>query len=227
MNRRNSSSLKFTAILLIFGLLPVHAVAVLAAGTSLIPEGAVAVVPQKLGRLTTRGNQPIQVNGNSVASGATVPSGATIVTSDGVGASIDLGPLGDVDLAPNTQATIEYSDGQVKVTVTQGCVIVRNKKGTYAEIDTAQGKVASNDPNLKPAAVLDVCQPSGSPTPIVNQGAAANAGAGAGGTSGGAAAGGGGISPLGTVLILGAIGAGIAIPVALHGSSSNPSPSSP
>src|SRR5436305_2842401 len=225
MKRRNSSSLKFTAILLVFGLLPVQTVMALASGTSLIPLEA-AAVPQNLGRLTTRGNQPVQVNGNSVVSGATIPSGATIVTGDGVGATINLGPLGDVDLAPNTQVTIEYSDGQVKVTVTQGCIIVRNKKGTYAEIDTAQGKAASNDPNSKPAATLDVCLPSGAPTPIVNQGAAANAGAGAG-TGGGAAAGGGGISPLGTVLILGGIGAGIAIPVALHGSSSNPSPSAP
>src|SRR5689334_7576188 len=118
MQSRSSSTLKFTAILLIFGLLQLYTV--LANG---------ALVPQTLGRLTTRGNQPVTVNGNSVVSGATIPSGATISTGDGVGATINLGPLGTVELAPNTQVTIEYSDGQIKVTVTQGCLIIRNKKG--------------------------------------------------------------------------------------------------
>src|SRR5256885_7003745 len=130
MQSRSSSSLKFTAILLTFSLLQLYIV---------MANGA--VMPQTLGRLTTRGNQPVQVNGNSVVSGATIPSGATIVTGDGVGATINLGPLGTVELAPNTQVAIVYSDGQLKVTVVQGCVITRNKKGTYAEIDTAQGKV--------------------------------------------------------------------------------------
>src|ERR1043165_8204939 len=184
MQNGRASSLKFTAILLTFSLLQLYTV--LANG---------ALVPQTLGRLTTRGNQPVTVNGNSVVSGATIPSGATISTSDGVGATINLGPLGSVELAPNTEVTIEYSDGRIKVTVIQGCLILRNKKGTYAEIDTAQGKVASNDPNTKEAGVLDVCRPSGSPTALVNQGAVANAGAGAGG--GGATVGGGGLSPAG------------------------------
>jgi hypothetical protein len=224
MKRRSSSSLKFTALLLICGLLPANAALVLAS-TSLMPEGTLIAPQGTLGRLVTRGNQPVTVNGNSVVSGATIPSGATISTSDGVGATINLGPLGSVELAPNTEVTIEYSDGRIKVTVIQGCLILRNKKGTYAEIDTAQGKVASNDPNTKPESVLDVCQPAGTTPPIVNQGAAANAGAGAGG--GGATVGGGGLSPVGTVLILGGIAAGIGIPVALHGSSSNPSPSGP
>ena len=224
MKLRSSSSLKFTAILLIFGLLPVNAALVLAS-TSLMPEGILLSPQGTLGRLTTRGNQPVTVNGNSVVSGATIPSGATISTGDGVGASINLGPLGSVELAPNTQVTIEYSDGQMKVTLTQGCLIVRNKKGTYAEIDTPQGKVASNDLNTKEAGVLDVCLPSGSPTPIVNQGAAANAGAGAGG--GGATVGGGGLSPLGTVLILGGIAGEIGGALALTGRSANPSPSAP
>src|SRR4051812_15748600 len=143
MKPRSTSSRKFTALFLAFSLLQLYTLMALA-----------AVPPQTLGRLTTRGNQPVQVNGNSVTSGATVPSGATIATGDGVGATINLGPLGVIELAPNTQVSITYSNGQIKVMVTQGCLIVRNKQGTYAEIDTAQGKVASNDPNQKPASVL-------------------------------------------------------------------------
>jgi hypothetical protein len=217
MHSRSSSSLKFTAILLTFCLLQLYTV--LANG---------APVPQTLGRLTTRGNQPVSVNGNSVVSGATIASGATISTSDGVGATINLGPLGSVELAPNTQVTIEYNDGQIKVTVIQGCLIIRNKKGTYAEIDTAQGKVASNDPNTKPESVIDVCQPVGTTSPIVNQGAAANAGVGAGASAGAAvAAGGGGLSPLATVLVIGGVAGEIGGAFALTGRSANPSPSAP
>src|SRR3954462_9646629 len=151
MTPRGPSAIKFAALFLIICLLQFHAAIAFAAGTTSRSDEA-AMPPQDVtGRLTTRGNQPIQVNGNSVTSGATIPSGATISTGDGVGATINLGPLGSIDLAPNTQVTIEYSDGQIKVTVTQGCLIVRNKKGTYAEIDTAQGKVAANDPNTKEA----------------------------------------------------------------------------
>ena len=82
MKSGSSSALKFTAILLTFSLLQLYTV--MATG---------ALLPQTLGRLTTRGNQPVQVNGNRVTSGATVMTGATISTGDGVGASINLGPL--------------------------------------------------------------------------------------------------------------------------------------
>lgn len=232
MKHKHSSSFKTISLILALSLLPMQVVAAL--GNELAPDGAgagaaVAVPqPQALGRLTTRGNQAIQVNGNSVKSGATIPTGASIGTGDGVGATINLGPLGVVELAPNTQLTLDYSTGQIKVMLTQGCVIVRARQGTYAEIDTAQGKVASNDPVKKEAATLDTCLPPGATAPIVNQGAAANAGAGAG-TGGGAAAAGAGAGPLVDALpaiIIGGAALGIGLPVALSGGA-NPSGSNP
>jgi hypothetical protein len=185
-------------------------------------------------RLTTRGNQAIVVNGNNVTSGATILTGATIETGDQVGATINLGPLGSLDLAPNTKVQLEYDDqGNVKVKLIQGCAILRTKKNANGQIDTDQGTAGKNEKGKGGA--LDVCFPQGSNQPIVNQGAAANAGAGSGGAApaaatGGAAAGGGGIFGLGTAadiaIIAGGAAAAIGIPIALH-RGNNPSPSTP
>ena len=170
--------------------------------------------------LTTRGNQPITVNGASAISGATILSGATIETPDQVGATINLGSLGTLDIAPNTKLALEFDqNGNVKVTLVQGCVILRTEKKAAGEIDTSQGVAGKTDPAT--GGLLDVCFPQGATAPTVNQGAAASAGAGAGAggaagaaTAAGGAAGGGGISTTAVVLI-GAIGEGALITTAL------------
>jgi hypothetical protein len=173
------------------------------------------------GELITRDDQPILVNGISLKSGGTILSGATIDVPDGVGATINLGPLGQIDLAPNTQVVVEFEDGQIKVKIIRGCAIVRNKKGTSGEIYTEQGVAASND--SKKDGMADVCFPLGSPSPIVNAGAAANAGAGAGG---GVGTGGGiGTGTLYTIVFT-TIGGGIITALVLNGGD-NPSNGNP
>jgi hypothetical protein len=224
MKPRDSSSHKAMALLIVFSFMQFYVVFALA-GPSLTGETTTMLLPAApqavMGKLVTRGNKPVSVNGNNVTSGATILSGATIETGDGVGASVNLGPLGTIDIAPNSKVMIEFSNGQIKVTIIQGCAIVRNKKGTYAQLYTEKGQAASNDPNQKQAAVLDVCYPSGAPSPIVNQGAAANAGAGAG-----AAGAGGGLPPVALAAIILGGGAAIAVPAALT-RGGNPSPARP
>jgi hypothetical protein len=174
MNKRCRKAWQGLALLLVFSLLPNSS------GTALA-----AALMQATGKLTTANNQPITVNGIQTNSGATILSGATIETGDQVGATIDLGPLGMIDIAPNTKLQLTFnSDGTVSVTLTEGCLIIRVRQGTYGVIRTPLGEVAHNDPTQKQAAVLDVCLPKGAPEPIVNQGAASNAGAGAGTTGG-------------------------------------------
>jgi hypothetical protein len=219
MKHKSHLSHKASALLIVFSLLQVYAVLALA-GPSLSTDAGVPplpIPPQAItGRLTTRGNQPILVNGNSVHTGATILTGSTIETGDQVGATINFGSLGSIDIAPNTKVQVEFSDGQLKVTILQGCAIVRNNKGTSAQVYTLQGLATSNDPNQKQAAVLDVCLPAGAPSPIINQGAAANAGAGA------AVAGAGGLSKVVLFSILGGVGEGTALAFAFRGR--NPSP---
>jgi hypothetical protein len=177
------------------------------------------------GKLVTRGNQPINVNGISTNSGSTIMSGATISTGDNVGATINLGKLGSVDIAPNTEMMLEFSaDGSVKIMLTRGCVILRVKNGTYGEINTSQGKATSNDPTTKVGTTLDVCFPEGAPAPIVNQGAASNAGAGSG--IGAGQGGTGGLSNAQVATLLAGAGGAIIIALIIANRGDDSSPSS-
>src|SRR5437762_12909539 len=137
------------------------------------PTGAGAPVPlpqQFVARLATRGNQPITVNGASAVGGATILTGATIETPDQVGATINLGSLGDLEIAPNTKLTLEFdANGNVKVKLDRGCMILRTRKNVNATVETTQGVAATND--KKNGGAADVCFPLGAVQPTVNQGA--------------------------------------------------------
>ncbi|HEX8650342.1 MAG TPA: hypothetical protein VF708_05850 [Pyrinomonadaceae bacterium] len=155
------------------------------------PFSTSASAPQTIGKLSTRGNRSIVVNGNTTEPGASILDGATIETPDGTGATISLGALGEIDLAPNTVAVINYSNGQLKVTLKRGCAIVRSRQGVAGSIETPDGtNVPADQEDSNQGKRADVCFPLGATTPVVNVGAAANAGAGAGGAgaAGGAAA---------------------------------------
>jgi hypothetical protein len=175
-------------------------------------NGVAGVYPpqQFVARLTTRGNQPITVNGASAVGGATILTGATIETPDQVGATINLGSLGDLAIAPNTQLTLEFDqNGNVKVVLKRGCIILKTKKNVNASVDTEQGTAATND--KKTGGAVDVCFPLGATQPTVNQGAAAAAGAGAGGATGG----GGGLSGGAIAGIVAAIGGALGLTIYL------------
>src|SRR5436189_2850349 len=110
-----------------------------------------AVVPQQfIARLTTTGNQPITVNGASAGSGASLLTGATIETPAAVSATIDLGALGTVELQPNSSVQLDFDDnGNVRVKVLRGCVIMKkNGKGT-GEVYTAEGASEKTNGNRK------------------------------------------------------------------------------
>lgn len=134
-------------------------------------------LPQQIvARLVTRGGQPITVNGASTSSGASILTGATIETPDQVGATINLGSLGSLDVAPNTKLTLDFDqNGNVKVTLIAGCVILRTRKNANGQVDTPQGNAGKTE--RKKGGILDVCFLAGATAAVVNQGAAAKAGA--------------------------------------------------
>lgn len=129
--------------------------------------------PQFIARLSsTRGNQPILVNGLSASPGASIVTGATIATSADQTAEINLGQFGSIELAPNTEIRLDYDqNGNTKVTLIRGCVILRSKNKAEGEIVTEQGTAAKNDKER--GGTADVCFINGQTT--VNQNAAANA----------------------------------------------------
>lgn len=135
--------------------------------------------PQKslMGLLRTRNDQAILVNGAGAKSSDTILTGSSIETPDKVGATVILGSLGVVEIAPNTTVRLDYGFGKISVMLVRGCLILNTKRMTTGSVKTSAGSVGSTDPLI--AGTLDVCFPLGAPSPTVNQGAAARAGAGA------------------------------------------------
>ncbi len=141
------------------------------------PSYAMLVQQQLIVRVSTSGNRPILVNGNSTASGGSLATGAIIETPDGTSATIDLGPLGTLDLAPNSKVVLEFDcppapptpppagtepePCKVKVKVLAGCVVLKTKKGTQGQIDTEQQEKVqeSNNKKKNAGAPLNFCTP--------------------------------------------------------------------
>ena len=103
----------------------------------------------------------------------------------------------------NSKLALDFSHGQVRVMLLQGCAVLNTKKGTTGEIDNANGVIGKNDGSQD--AFIDTCQTRTSP----------------------ASTGGGGLSTGAKVAIAAAVigGGGAALAFGLRGS--NPSPSSP
>src|SRR4029079_17085220 len=82
-------------------------------------------------------------------------------------ATVNLGSLGSLDIAPNTKLVLTYDhQGNVKVVLVYGCAVLAAKKKTTGEIATDQGTAAKNDPAA--GGVLNVCFPPGAAAPTVN-----------------------------------------------------------
>lgn len=153
-----------TALFLIFAMSQIY-VGVSFARPAIVSSENVAAMPQQgAGILTTRGNKPIAVNGHSAISGATILSGTNIETPDGVGATVALGLLGWLDIAPKTNLTLTFDrNGNVKVLLSQGCVVLHTRKNTTGEIDTVDGIIGKSDPTKDD--VLRVCSTRGAVPP--------------------------------------------------------------
>jgi len=177
------------------------------------------VLPQQVvARLTTRNNQPIQVNGLSANTGASILTGATIETGADQSATVNLGPLGTLDISPNTKLVLTYDDhGNVKALLVYGCAVLTAKKKTTGEIATEQGTAGKTDPAA--GGILNVCFPQGAAAPTVTNTLPTAPAAGGGG--------GGGLFGLGkaaTIAIVAGIGAAATTPLFFQ---DNPSGSNP
>jgi len=131
-------------------------------------RAANAIPQQPSGVLSTSGNQPITVNGVSTNAGATILTGASIETPSSVGASIDFGPLGSLQIDPGTRLVVEFQSGMIKVTLLQGCVTLRTKQGTRGEVDRPQGVAGTTDGSKD--GVIHTCAKAGGAPPPTNGG---------------------------------------------------------
>ena len=194
MNLKRRNGPRAIAALLLFFIIAQTGLQVGLAEPTVIST-AVSITPQAVGRLTTSNNQPIQVNGLSAATGASILSGATLETGADQTATVNLGPLGTVDIAPNTKLVLTFDDqGNFKALVTIGCVKVTARTNATGEIATEQGSLGKTNPAT--GGVLEMCNQPGAP-PVVGPGVATNAGVGSGAPAGAAAAESGGLFGLG------------------------------
>jgi len=183
------------------------------------------VIPQQVvARLATRNNQPITVNGQSASTGASLVSGATLETGADQSATVNVGPLGSVDIAPNTKVVLTFEGGNLRADVVYGCVILHARKNTTGEITTEKGSIGKTDPAT--GGSLEMCFPQGAAAPVVGPGVAVGAGAGAV-PAGAAAAGAGGLFGLGVPATVAIIAAGTAAGLTPVFFDDNPSPSTP
>src|SRR5678815_3942642 len=213
MNQKRSYGSKVIAALLLLAIVQISLQVGLAeSGNTTNP---VLVPQQVVARLTTRNNQPVTVNGLSANTGASILTGATIETGADQSATVNLGPLGTLDIAPNTKLVLTYDDqGNVKAVLVYGCAVLTAKKKTNGEIATEQGTAAKSDPAA--GGILNVCFPQGATAPTVNPGTVATASHGGGGLFG--------LGTAATIAIFGGIGAAALTPLFFQ---SNPSGSNP
>lgn len=132
------------ALFLVFSLSQVYVHATLA-GKKLPVNEAVATNPARTGKLITRGNNPISLNGNATNSGATVLPGAQLLTPANVGATVQLGRMGVLRLAPETSVTLNFDNSSVDVILNSGYATLTTAAGTKASITTPDGKTTRND----------------------------------------------------------------------------------
>lgn len=157
MNNSHRKSFKATAIILAFALVQISLQLSFAApSSSVIPP-----VPQGLlGRITITGTGPASINGNNAATGDTVLPGSLIQTPSGTEATVDLGPLGSVELKSATRIRLDYAcpaaqlsnpDPQscrVYVTLFAGCVVSNYKQGSHHQIAIEnKGLIEQSDPD--------------------------------------------------------------------------------
>lgn len=226
MNQKRRKASIAVAALLLFSILQVG-LQVGLANTKATKSGML-IVQQIVGRLVTRNNQPITLNGQAVSTGASILSGATIETGADQSATVNVGSLGQVDISPNTKVVLTFEQGNLKALVIYGCAILTARPNTTGEVATEQASVGKTDPAV--GGVIEMCFPQGAAAAVVGPGVAVGAGAGSGASAGAAAAEGGGLFGLGVPATIAVVAAGTAAgltPLFVDDDADNPSPSAP
>lgn len=157
MNLKRRKASMAVAALLLFSISQIGLQVGFAKSNSITP-----VIPQQIvARVTTKNNQPITVNGQSTTSGTSIASGATLETAADQSATVNVGPLGSVEIAPNSKVVLTFEQGSLKAQVISGCVIVHARKKTTGEIATDQGSSNKTDPAKE--GTLQNCAPTAPP----------------------------------------------------------------
>lgn len=148
---RQQNVVKGVALFLVFSISQ-FCVQLSLAAADLDSQSGASNTPQVAGKLETHGKRHIKVDDIETETGATIIDGATLETSECVSATVhlELLGLGEVELANNTIATVNYSktENKVKVILKRGCVRIH----VYQNIE---GTIETPDGNSTPAVLPD------------------------------------------------------------------------
>jgi hypothetical protein len=121
---------------------------------TLVPITALAQnAPKVAGELSVSGS--VTVNGAGAISGATVFSESRVKTEHNSSATINMGKLGRVQLGPESEITLRFTEGNIGGNLTAGRAIVTAPAGVAVSIATADG-IASADGKQASALTVDV-----------------------------------------------------------------------
>lgn len=97
------------------------------------------------GRLASFGSGMTVVNGNQVVSGTTILSGAQIQTPDSVAATIDLGSVGKLNIAPKTNLTLSFDKTSIIVNLASGDALLTTYSGVKGSLTMPDGQTKTAD----------------------------------------------------------------------------------
>ena len=119
---------------------------------TLVTTSAIAqTAPQASGDLSVTGQ--VTLNGTPAIAGATVFNDSRIKTARNGAATVNLGKFGRIELGPETEMTVRFSEGTVGGNLLSGRAIVSSPAGVGVSVATADGVAVADG---KQAAVLTV-----------------------------------------------------------------------
>lgn len=137
-----------TALLLTFALLNVFVLAGASTTKANTSAGEVTANKMLAGRLSLASEQSMFVNGNQAVAGTTIFSGMRLQTPEGVDAAVQLGALGSIKIEPQSDLTLEFSNGSVEIKVMAGDVALTTNAGVNGTLTTADGRILRSNKAL-------------------------------------------------------------------------------
>ena len=103
----------------------------------------------EMGELIVSGGSAVTVNGETANTGRTVFSSNTITTPADSGATVNLGKLGQVELAPNSSMSLSFNETGISGILTNGRVKISAASNIAANIQTKTGVVTADSNQTK------------------------------------------------------------------------------
>ena len=108
------------------------------------PGKAVAAAEITVNGTADAGEKPfVEVNGERAFSGRSFFSNGTVATTDTSSATISLGKLGRIYLAPASSLSLDFTDGRISGVLSKGNVSVASTDGVSVKIDTPNDSIAT------------------------------------------------------------------------------------